>query len=58
VEEKITHAVAATGVASASTPWWLPTLDQSAKVIALIYSVLGCIWLVKKIFGSGKSSEQ
>jgi hypothetical protein len=57
MEERITHAVATTGVASATAPWWLPSLDQISKVIALIYSILGIVWLVRQItksFSNGK----
>lgn len=50
MQDKVTHAVATTGVAGGLTaPWWMPSLDQATKIAALAYSILGIIWLIRKI---------
>lgn len=47
--DKITTVIAATSIPAWTAPWWLPSLDHTTKVAALIYSLLGIVWLGKKI---------
>lgn len=44
--DTVTHIIAASAVPA---PLYASWLDQTGKVAALIYSILGIIWLVKQI---------
>lgn len=53
--DKITTAVAAAGLPGVTAPWWPPSLDQMTKVAALVYSLLGIIWLFRQILAKPKA---
>jgi hypothetical protein len=55
--DKITTVVAATSLPAWTAPWWLPSLDHTTQAAALIYSILGIIWLGKKILSKAKPDE-
>jgi hypothetical protein len=39
-------------------PLWMTSLDGASKIIALVYSILGVIWLAKQIRRSSKTNEK
>ena len=51
----VTGAIATTAVLA---PWWVMWLDGTSKVVALIYSILGVIWLIKQIRRPSKPGEK
>jgi hypothetical protein len=51
----LTSAVVTTGIPA---PLWMTWLDGASKVIALVYSILGVIWLIKQIGRSSKTNEK
>jgi hypothetical protein len=42
----LTSAVVTTGIPA---PLWMTWLDGASKVIAIVYSILGVVWLIKQI---------
>jgi hypothetical protein len=48
-----TSIVATTAVTS---PLWVPSLDEAAKVAALVYSMLGAVWLVTQMIRAWRKS--
>jgi hypothetical protein len=51
----VTGAIATTAVPA---PFWMVWLDGAGKVVALVYSILGVISLIKQIRRSSKSGEK
>ena len=47
----ITAFVATSGTAA---PVWMSWIDGTAKLAALAYSVLGAIWIIKKLLENSK----
>jgi hypothetical protein len=50
-KDAITSIVATTALTS---PLWLPSLDVIAKVCAIVYSILGAVWLSTQIYRAWK----
>jgi hypothetical protein len=51
----VTGAVVTTGIPA---PLWMAWLDGASKVVALVYSIVGVIWLIKQITRSSNAGDK
>jgi hypothetical protein len=53
----IANVVASAGIPTAAVTWLPWLLDETGKLVALVYATLGAIYMAKKLFRSNYSGD-